>query len=74
MSRKPCHCCGGTGVENNHVKTGHELKTLRRLANMRLKEMADGLGISVSLLCDLEHGRRHWTQDRIEKYKEIVSQ
>lgn len=73
MKHPPCHCCGGTGVENDHANTGHELKCWRVSRNYTLTYVAGKLGISESLLCDLEHGRRNWTQERIKKYREVVN-
>lgn len=72
MKAKPCHCCGGTGKENDAVLIGHKLKKRRQAAGIQQKYVALRMGVSASFLSDLEHGRRYWTQTMIDKYMEVV--
>lgn len=74
MKARPCHCCGGTGKENDAVLIGAKMKAMRQAAGIQQKFVALKLNISAAFLSDLEHGRRYWTQTMIDKYKEVVGE
>lgn len=69
---KSCHCCNGSGVENDDLKTGARLKKLRLEAGISQKTIAKGLGLSASMLVFLERGERRWTPDLVYRYEEIL--
>ena len=67
MNKVACPECFGTGWKVDHRLVGQCLKKLRKRP---LRDMAASMGISASLLCLLEQGKRKWTEDVIAKYKE----
>lgn len=74
MKVKPCHCCGGSGEEINHVKEGRNLRSKRLAHGIKASYVAAVLGISNSMLTYLEQGQRKWTRALIDKYKELVGE
>lgn len=52
----------------DHAATGDALRQRRLKAGISLREMARRLGLSAPYLCDLEYGRRTWTQERVDDY------
>lgn len=69
---RPCHCCGGTGVENDHIAIGTRLKLKRQHADILAKEVAEKIGVSAQFLSDLEKGRRTWTEKLIADYERAL--
>ena len=43
---------------------GVEIRTKRELAKVSLRQLAKRLAVSAPYLCDLEKGRRKWSNDR----------
>ncbi len=70
--KETCHCCGGTGKENDHIAIGERLRNLREFRGVHAKVVAKTLGISQSYLSDLEHGRRWWTMEKIQQYEKAL--
>jgi len=67
---KPCHCCEGSGKEQDDIKTGRALSGLRLRKGIGLRSMARRLSISHSYLCLLEHGLRKWDKAQVARYME----
>lgn len=53
---------------------GQTLRAERKRARFGLREVAREMAISAPYLHDLEHGRRAWTQELIDRYRQIISQ
>jgi predicted transcriptional regulator len=64
-----CKCCGGSGHDIDNRETGDVLKKARKTSRITQKAMAKALGISAAYLCDLEHGRRHWSSEMVHAFK-----
>lgn len=73
MKLKPCRCCDGSGKEVDQVSVGKEMRALREAKGMKLTRASEKMGISTTYLCDLEFGRRKWSQERINKFKGLFS-
>lgn len=52
--------------------TGLRLKKLRKKLKVRAKNVAESMDIQRSFLCDLEAGRRRWTQERVAAFEKAV--
>lgn len=52
--------------------TGHQMATLRKKRGLTAARTAREMGISAPYLSDLEHGRRHWNDDLVEKYRKVI--
>lgn len=63
-----CPRCDGTGRVLDIGVHAVLLQQARRDAGVSLREMARGLGISPSYLCDIEHGRRIASTQRIRAW------
>ena len=46
----------------DHAKIGINAMSLRKENGLTLREMSAKMGISISYLCDLEHGRKSWNK------------
>jgi transcriptional regulator with XRE-family HTH domain len=62
-----CPTCEGKGSIDNPIFTGQKMRTLREGRGLTLRSMAGKVGISLSYLTDLEHGRRNWSPELIAK-------
>ena len=67
FTNSPCEHCKGTGKGINHKEIGQRLRKRRMRAILKLREVAGEMGISVGYLSDLEQGRKHWSQDLIDR-------
>lgn len=66
MQQRKCENCSGTGI----VQFDAEALKFKRLRKGRtLAFVAQRMKITVSYLCDLEHGRRAWSADLIKRYE-----
>lgn len=61
-----CKKCGGTGFVPNQVALGNRMRALR--GNESLRDFAKKTGYSAAYLCDLENGKRRWTDRLILMY------
>jgi len=64
-----CPRCGGDGV----VPKPELMRGKRKKARRGLNETAKKMKISGAYLCDLEHGRRAWSQDLIERFNNAIT-
>jgi hypothetical protein len=72
VKNRTCSHCGGTGTLYDNVKTGKQMCLLRKQADVSFRELSKRTGLSVGLLCDLEKGRRNWTDERVNKYLTLL--
>jgi hypothetical protein len=68
-----CPECKGRGIIPDR-SVGLVLRAERKRARFGLRDVARELTISAPYLHDLEHGRRAWTQELIDRYRQIISQ
>ena len=54
-------------------RIGMQLQRKRKASGLSSKEVAGALGISHSLLCDMEAGRRQWTDDRVTAFHAAIA-
>jgi len=66
--KEDCYRCGGTGKEIDFKA----LVKIREEANKTQQEVAKKMDISPTYLSDLEHGRRSWTGEKVEKFLEAI--
>ena len=57
----------------DHVQTGQNMSAFRRVAGISLREIARRMKLSAPYISDLEHGRRNWTQDKLESYRAALN-
>jgi len=62
----PCKHCDGTGKVPDQVKLGANMRVLRGTESLR--SFASRTGYSAPYLCDLENGKRRWTEKLIYIY------
>lgn len=74
MSKKNCPHCNGTGKVTDHAALGAKLQRRRINAGLTLREVSKAMGISLSYLSDMEHGRKAWTVTKVEFYKRAIGQ
>ena len=65
---RDCPCCKGTGKVRDHTAFGEQMQARRKAADITLKTLAERTGYSVGYWSDLEHGRRHWSDDLAARY------
>ena len=58
----------------DHVKTGAKAHDIRLAAKVSLRAVARRIGVSPTLLCDLEKGRRSWTLTRFQTVLAVVEE
>ncbi len=63
-----CPQCGGDGI----IPKGSSLRVERKKARKGLTETAERMGISNTYLCDLEHGRRGWSPELVDKFRKAL--
>jgi DNA-binding XRE family transcriptional regulator len=71
--KQPCHCCAGTGVEEDDVLFGAVIRQLRLQKHINLRKLAQVLGISHSYLWQLEKGCRRWSPALVEKCQVVLA-
>ena len=59
--------------EIDHAKAGAMVRERRMAAGMAANQFAELMGIFPSLLCELEAGRRNWSEERFEKASQILT-
>ena len=52
---------------------GKEYWDLRRKARFTLREMSKKLNVPISTLCDMEQGRKQFTEDVVKEYKRCLN-
>lgn len=72
--RRKCRHCEGSGRSSDidHQSAGLWIWGYRKRAGLTLREVARRLGCSVAYLNDLEHGRRNWNEERLNKTLEAM--
>lgn len=59
-TKRKCPCCLGTGLKQDPESVGREMKERREAAGLKLSWVARRMGVSLSHLSYLEHGKRQW--------------
>lgn len=65
----PCPRCNGKGRIPDPRVFGMAARVLRKSAGLSLREVARRMGFSAPYVCDLEYGRRQWTNCLMNNYK-----
>lgn len=68
-----CSHCDGTGKQVDHAAIGKVMRELRRKKGISLTEFSHLMNFSIPYLSDLELGKRNWTPQRIDRYREALS-
>lgn len=68
-----CPTCWGTGKELDHYKMGQKVRAARLKAGLQIKEVALQIGITDSMLCYMELGKRRWTRESYALALDICS-
>lgn len=63
-----CGACGGTGQRLDHAALGEGLRDLRHRAGKTQQDVARAVGLKPAYICDLEHGRRAWSTEKVAVY------
>ena len=58
-------------VKVDHAATGIQLLAYRTKAGLSLRALGKKCGLSIGYLSDLEHGRRTWTEKRVEQFNRL---
>lgn len=64
-----CEFCRG---EADHKAIGLRMTLEREKMGMAQAELGREMNLSPTYICDLEHGRRNWTPQMIERYLAAV--
>lgn len=56
----------------NQREVSRELRSLRLKANLLAKQVGGEMGLTCGYLCDLEHGRRSWTSELVNRYRSAL--
>lgn len=64
-----CEFCRG---EADHKAIGHRMVQEREKMGMAQSELGREMNLSATYICDLEHGRRNWTPQMIDRYLSAV--
>jgi len=72
MKARNCHYCNGTGREADPVAIGKMLRRERQKTKIRPVDLARKLGITRGYLCDLEMGRKAWSEEKIARYRQAL--
>lgn len=67
-----CPRCSGTGRELDHQLIGSRLREMRQERGITAHHVAQEMGLSPAMICEMESGERRWTLDRIEEYQRIL--
>lgn len=74
LAGRQCPQCGGSGKVCDPAQIGARMREHREAHKLSAREVARRMGFSAMYVCDLEHGRRGWSADLIEKYQEALAQ
>lgn len=61
-----------TVVEVDHLETGTAARIRRKNTGLSLRCVAKRMGISAMHLCNLEHGKRAWTQAMLDRFVDAL--
>lgn len=69
LKTKQCRCCDGTGKEMDDIEVGWAMRKQRIAAKLSQSEVAHRMKVTASYVCDLEYGKRKWTDLKISLYQ-----
>ena len=64
-----CPKCDGTGAVLDPRAIGKQMRELREEKGVSLRTVASKLEFTPAYISDLEHGRRGWSDELLERYK-----
>lgn len=67
-----CPRCNGTGKIPDDKDMGEEFRKMRIAKGLSLREISKLMGLSAQYICDLEHGRRIWSDGLQERYNKAL--
>lgn len=67
MSARPCPTCSGTGI----VPEASALRAARLAKGDPQKRVAHEAGVSIVMICDVEHGRRKVSPRIADAYRRL---
>ena len=70
---KSCHCCFGSGQEQNPWLLGQSLKRQRVRARVTLEAVAQAMGVTRGHLSYLENGKRRWQAGQEAQYLKALA-
>lgn len=69
---KKCPKCKGVGYVQDDSEIGKDLSIKRREALLTLREVSASMGLSISYVCDLEKGRKKWTEKKKADFLQAI--
>jgi transcriptional regulator with XRE-family HTH domain len=72
MKMQPCHHCNGSGQEIDSRRLGQDLRNKRISRKISLRDLSERMGICAPYLCELELGRRRWSNGLIERFEKAL--
>lgn len=66
--------CTKTVKAIDHLATAEKARSIRRSAGISLREMARRMGFTAGYVSDLELGRRHWNETRVNEFNKALNQ
>jgi hypothetical protein len=68
-----CRHCAGSGLQFDDIETGKKMRAMRLAKGITLAKMSTLMKpeLTAAYLCDLEYGKRHWSVEKVNRYKEI---
>lgn len=69
LPMRDCRACGGSGREQDDKAIGKAMQAAREKAGLTLREVGERIGYSTGYISDLEHGRKHWSDDLMVNYR-----
>ena len=69
---EPCPRCDGLGYLAGDRAVGARMRKLRERAGLSLRELAARVGVSFTIVGDLERGQRKWSPERVAKFRRVL--
>lgn len=74
MNNTTCPQCFGTGIKPDDRDVGSQLRAIRRKAGLRLADIANLAGCTISHVSDIENGKRHCSPRIRQAYDDIMEE
>jgi transcriptional regulator with XRE-family HTH domain len=68
----PCPKCGGRGKVQDQIDLGLYFRQKRLQTGESIREVARHMNLSAAYICDLELGRRSWSNDLCNRYLRTI--
>lgn len=56
----------------DHLASGNAARAQRKLHKLSLRDMGERMKVSAAYLCDLEKGRRNWSDELVERFNRAL--